>query len=1811
MSASIGFWETRAGELQAPRTLLDLHETGELTGELIGDFHLQGQHDQKSHGNRGGRLGPKVLNDDPNRFAPPKTWSKMGAVDDAVTSMLDSLNAERDDGVTFEFIGYEHRPAGNFVAEMGTVEVRINDPDGKKIGSVGREFLFEDGEFYGDGGHMYAANLRVADDWQGKGIGTQVQEAFEDFAAASGFAAVKVDAVGVGRYTWARAGYDFAPQASLMDSLADWSRIIKQPELQARFDAAATELRAQRSGTRPVMPDIAPTPWEVAEVVDRPESNGYGSWLAGPWAYAPSWQGTKRLRVVEDDALAASGVRPRQERLDAVIAAYDQWWPRFPAAAEGADDPVAEVAWAELFGEPGLIGAFHLQGQHDQKTHGRRGGTVSGGKPTWRDSNGRIARADGTVLTREDGLTARAVADRLESLQPDAFPDKAEISQGLDVLARSLLNHAQPEVADDLRKILDSDEDPAVLLERLDTMFTQAPPASPAEFDEALKALLRFHPSPSADARMSAILRQQAMLQSANPVDRAIAVGVRTWSGSHNGVAQFRDELDEQIELGFDGDAVLFRDAIRQAPPTDIELYRGMTSGRSEAQWDTWNALEPGDTINLDRIGSFSESQQHANRFGRINITMQPGANALPIGAISNTPEESEWLVAGDIRVVSIAPTGLGAEAKTTDTLWAFDDIEIGPGFDIVVEYVGPNQDPDKIGLAASAPVSLLEQIAEALGTPLHLDPNHPTDTDEFHLKGTPFDHDQGDHAGGRGARLGPAHLDERRRFEPPADWGDIDQVTESVGAMLQQLTWDREDGIYYEVDEIKVLAEEEVLIKVNIRTDAIGATWGGGDGRGDSFVGSAERIIRPGDDYMIAAKLEVDPNHRRKGVGTELQEGFEDLVAASGITEVRVEAVSIGRYAWARAGYDWAPFGADFAEIGRFIEGAVRIGKIPASDTATKMVAALSSGRTENLPTPFEVSELLGRDLMATGGLGDSMSTYRGKGTFPTWEGRKRLADLSLVAAAGEDRLAAVRAAYAEWWPIYPVAADPTDNFAEPGADAALSAMLVAEFHLQGQHDQATHGRRGGSEPDYHGDHRPNETGPRAFDLWESESTEGLDLFANPHFYTGHREGIPETMRQLETVRDDPKALLTVYRAAPEGSDIRAGDWVTLSRSYAEQHARSQAPMIGPDEYGPDLPVFEREVEAREVRWAMDDLMEWGYFPDNKYDEPAEFHLAGTANDHNQADHAGSGGRIEIRHDPTEPVFRGMMVRVPMAIVENHDVDGLIDFLGEGSNFHWSSNPNSPENFMKFGKPLKRHPDGTADVRIKMEGRYRGPLASREEAEERGSVAWRGNHEDEVSIPGGETVELTKVRVQWPDTERGWSGARSQRVKRSLVASGAEFHLAGTANDHNQADHAGKGGPTQAKNVPRLSNFGRRQWQKVNPGPHRRDYARESDESVLYDLEVPPAVELTKVVDTTKGLDEYDDETKVTYQTLDGMVTVEAWDLDHTFEHSVGHGPDEFRDDPDGFVQMVASYAEMGRQAAGITDPVKIVFPNYIPPDKAQGDVAAWVSSEDPTTINMRAGYRVEAASTKATMSRLAKDNVMASSLHVHDAAYTVLHEMAHVAQLQSGRLTRETMMSRRVAPDRPFDLGEMAPVHMSEYGWSSWWEMEAEGFAEWANTGGSTTNPIVRSLADDHDWTEEFAVRPVPQAGLTILEGLDRPGYQIDGEVVWLDPIATADEFADETMGARPLQRIEFGATTRPTTPVRAPVGRRPGSISKTTTPHRWTARCTSMKHTASTPSCTTARRPSPTNSLTTNASRSPAGSKAAPSTTTISAT
>ena len=118
--------------------------------------------------------------------------------------------------------------------------------------------------------------------------------------------------------------------------------------------------------------------------------------------------------------------------------------------------------------------------------------------------------------------------------------------------------------------------------------------------------------------------------------------------------------------------------------------------------------------------------------------------------------------------------------------------------------------------------------------------------------------------------------------------------------------------------------------------------------------------------------------------------------------------------------------------------------------------------------------------------------------------------------------------------------------------------------------------------------EHRPSADGPPLYDLLEG----GLaprDIYQTPlSWYTGNPEWLGDVSSKIYATRGKPDAQVWVYRAGPTG-ELNPGDWIALSREYGHAHRDS----IDPTTYK----TCAFRVHARDVRWAGDDLMEWGYW--------------------------------------------------------------------------------------------------------------------------------------------------------------------------------------------------------------------------------------------------------------------------------------------------------------------------------------------------------------------------------------------------------------------------------------------------------------------------------------------------------------------------------------------------------------------------------------------------------------------------------------
>jgi hypothetical protein len=100
-------------------------------------------------------------------------------------------------------------------------------------------------------------------------------------------------------------------------------------------------------------------------------------------------------------------------------------------------------------------------------------------------------------------------------------------------------------------------------------------------------------------------------------------------------------------------------------------------------------------------------------------------------------------------------------------------------------------------------------------------------------------------------------------------------------------------------------------------------------------------------------------------------------------------------------------------------------------------------------------------------------------------------------------------------------------------------------------------------------------------------------DFYVHPSHYMGRETADQESLAALLAVRDNPEALVVVYRGVwrNDGSVARIehGNWVTLSRRYAEKHIVDELGEL-------DGTVLAAEIRTAHLWWDGNSINEFGY---------------------------------------------------------------------------------------------------------------------------------------------------------------------------------------------------------------------------------------------------------------------------------------------------------------------------------------------------------------------------------------------------------------------------------------------------------------------------------------------------------------------------------------------------------------------------------------------------------------------------------------
>lgn len=106
-------------------------------------------------------------------------------------------------------------------------------------------------------------------------------------------------------------------------------------------------------------------------------------------------------------------------------------------------------------------------------------------------------------------------------------------------------------------------------------------------------------------------------------------------------------------------------------------------------------------------------------------------------------------------------------------------------------------------------------------------------------------------------------------------------------------------------------------------------------------------------------------------------------------------------------------------------------------------------------------------------------------------------------------------------------------------------------------------------------------------------------DVYKTLSYYETNGIHDAESISKIWGYHNKPFIWVTVYRAVPKGvSSINNGDWVTISRSYAKEHAHSNFPKK-------EWKILSKRVRAKDLWNNGDSIHEWGYVPnpDTKLD--------------------------------------------------------------------------------------------------------------------------------------------------------------------------------------------------------------------------------------------------------------------------------------------------------------------------------------------------------------------------------------------------------------------------------------------------------------------------------------------------------------------------------------------------------------------------------------------------------------------------------
>jgi hypothetical protein len=128
---------------------------------------------------------------------------------------------------------------------------------------------------------------------------------------------------------------------------------------------------------------------------------------------------------------------------------------------------------------------------------------------------------------------------------------------------------------------------------------------------------------------------------------------------------------------------------------------------------------------------------------------------------------------------------------------------------------------------------------------------------------------------------------------------------------------------------------------------------------------------------------------------------------------------------------------------------------------------------------------------------------------------------------------------------------------------------------------------------------YRGGHTAPERYEGASLDNLENIypDDFYSPEgirYYTSGDKSDVEAYRIVARLRDNPDAMVKVYRAVPPNvTKINPGDWVSITRDYAKMHGESNVP---------GYIILETEAKASDLFSEGNSIQEWGYQPNIKF---------------------------------------------------------------------------------------------------------------------------------------------------------------------------------------------------------------------------------------------------------------------------------------------------------------------------------------------------------------------------------------------------------------------------------------------------------------------------------------------------------------------------------------------------------------------------------------------------------------------------------